>query len=101
GYNLMGVCKAALDSTVKYLAYDLGPRNIRVNAVSAGPVRTLASAGISDFKSMMEINANIAPLGRNITSDEVAKATAYLLSDWASAVTGEIHHVDCGYNVMG
>lgn len=101
GYNLMGVCKAALESTVKYLAYDLGPQNIRINAVSAGPVRTLASAGISDFKAMLEVNAAIAPLGRNITQEEVAKSTAYLLSDMASGVTGEVHHVDSGYNIMG
>ncbi len=101
GYNLMGVCKAALESTVQYLAYDLGPQNIRVNAVSAGPVRTLASAGISDFKSMLEVNAAISPLGRNITVEEVGKSTAYLLSDLASGVTGEIHHVDAGYNIMG
>lgn len=101
GYNLMGICKAALDTTVKYLAYDLGSKAIRVNGVSAGPVRTLASAAIKDFKKMMNKNAKLAPLGRNITTDEVASSTAYLLSHMASAVTGEIHHVDCGYHMMG
>lgn len=101
GYNLMGVCKAALDAAVRYLAYDCGRQQVRVNAVSAGPVRTLASAGISDFKAMLELNAAIAPLQRNITGEEVAKAAAYLLSDMSTAVTGEIHHVDCGYHIMG
>jgi enoyl-[acyl-carrier protein] reductase I len=100
GYNVMGICKAALDSTVKYLAYDLGPRGVRVNAVSAGPVRTLAgrAAGVDEMLKMYE---HMAPLGRNITHDEVGKAGAYLLSEMSSGITGEILHVDAGYNIMG
>jgi enoyl-[acyl-carrier protein] reductase I len=100
GYNLMGVCKAALDSIVKYLAYDLGPRGVRVNAVSAGPLRTLAGrgAGVDDMLILYE---KMAPLGRNITHDEVAHAGGFLLSDKASGITGEILHVDAGYNIMG
>jgi enoyl-[acyl-carrier protein] reductase I len=100
GYNVMGVCKAALDSCVKYLAHDLGPRGIRVNAVSAGPVRTLAGkgAGVDD---MLPLYERMAPLGRNITHEEVGKAGAYLLSDFSDGITGEILHVDGGYNTMG
>ena len=100
GYNVMGVCKAALDSIVKYLAYDLGPRGIRVNAVSAGPVRTLAgsAAGVDDMQRLYE---KMAPLGRNITHDEVGKTGAFLLSDLSDGITGEILHLDGGYNVMG
>jgi enoyl-[acyl-carrier protein] reductase I len=100
GYNIMGVCKAALDSCVKYLAFDLGPRGIRVNAVSAGPVRTLAGrgAGVDDMLLLYE---RMAPLGRNITHEEVGKAGAYLLSDFSGGITGEILHVDSGYNIMG
>ena len=100
GYNVMGVCKAALDSIVKYLAFDLGPRGIRVNAVSAGPVRTLAgsAAGVDD---MLRLYERMAPLGRNVTHDEVAQAGAFLLSDMSRGVTGELLHVDGGYNVMG
>jgi len=100
GYNVMGICKAALDSAVKYLAFDLGARGIRVNAVSAGPIRTLAGrgAGVDD---MLELYAKMAPLGRNITHEEVGAAGAFLLSKAASGITGEILHVDCGYNVMG
>lgn len=100
GYNMMGVCKAALDSCVKYLAYDLGPRHIRVNAVSAGPVRTLAGrgAGVDDMLLLYE---RMAPLGRNITHEEVGRAGAYLLSDFSDGITGEILHVDSGYNIMG
>ena len=101
GYNLMGVCKAALESTTTYLANDLGPRNIRVNAVSAGPIKTLAASAVGEFSDMMKLNAAIAPMGRNVTTEEVGKTTAYLLSDLASATTGEILHVDCGYNIMG
>lgn len=100
-YNIMGVAKATLESTTKYLAEDLGPNGLRVNCVSAGPVRTLSSAAISGFKDMLSITGNNAPLRRNITQDEVAKTTAYLVSDLASGVTGEIHHVDAGYNVIG
>jgi enoyl-[acyl-carrier protein] reductase I len=100
GYNVMGICKAALDASVKYLAYDLGPRSVRVNAVSAGPVRTLAgrAAGVEDMLKMYE---HMAPLGRNITHEEVGKAGAYLLSEMSNGITGEILHVDAGYNIMG
>jgi enoyl-[acyl-carrier protein] reductase I len=100
GYNLMGVCKAALDSIVKYLAYELGPRGIRVNAVSAGPLRTLAGrgAGVDD---MLVLYEKMAPLARNVTHDEVARASAFLLSDQGDGITGEILHVDAGYNIMG
>jgi len=101
GYNMMGVCKAALESTVKYLAYDLGPRNIRVNGVSAGPIKTLASSAVGEFSEMLQMNAAIAPMGRNVTTQDVGKATAYILSDLSSATTGEIMHVDFGYNIMG
>jgi len=100
-YNVMGVAKAALEASVRYLAVDMGPRNIRVNAISAGPVRTLASAGISDFKEMLNLGASKAPLGRNVTLDEIGNAGLYLLSDMSTGVTGEISFVDCGYNVTG
>jgi enoyl-[acyl-carrier protein] reductase I len=100
-YNVMGVAKAALEASVRYLAYDLGPKGIRVNAISAGPVRTLAAAGISDFKSMLHHVAEKAPLGRNIDAAEVGKTALYLCGPWGSAVTGEIVHVDAGYNIMG
>lgn len=100
GYNVMGICKAALEASMRYLAYDLGPRGIRVNALSAGPVRTLAgrAAGVEEMLKMYE---HMAPLGRNITHDEVGKAGAYLLSDMSGGITGEILHVDGGYNMMG
>jgi len=101
GYNLMGVCKAALDASMRYMAYDFGPRNIRVNAVSAGPIKTLAAAGVGDFSQMLGLNAAVAPMGRNVTTEEVGKTTAFLLSDLASATTGELLHVDCGYSIMG
>jgi enoyl-[acyl-carrier protein] reductase I len=101
GYNLMGVCKAALDAAVKYLAYDLGPRKIRVNAVSAGPVKTLAASAVGDFEELAGLYMAVAPLGRNITREEVGAAGMFLLSDQASGITGEILHVDCGYNIMG
>lgn len=101
GYNLMGVCKATLDSICKYLAYDLGPRGIRVNALSAGPLRTLAASAIGDFQDIMTLYRQTSPLGRNVTKEEVAKASAYLLSDMSTGVTGEVHHVDGGYNIMG
>ena len=101
GYNLMGVCKAALDSAVKYLAYDLGPRGIRVNALSAGPVRTLAASAVGDFDEMMKLYAAVSPLGRNITMAEVAHSAAFLVSPLSTATTGEIFHVDSGYNIMG
>ncbi|MBX6313458.1 MAG: enoyl-ACP reductase [Isosphaeraceae bacterium] len=101
GYNLMGVCKAALDAAVKYLAYDLGPRKIRVNAVSAGPVKTLAASAVGDADKLAGLYEAVSPLGRNITREEVGYAGMYLLSDWATGITGEILHVDCGYNIMG
>ncbi len=101
GYNLMGVCKAALDCTVRYLAFDLGPKNIRVNAISAGPMKTLAASAVGDFDQMLGLHSAVSPLGRNVEPDELGKAAAYLLSDLSTAVTGEIHHVDCGYSTMG
>jgi enoyl-[acyl-carrier protein] reductase I len=100
-YNVMGVAKAALEAATRYLAFDLGPEGIRVNAVSAGPIRTLASSGVSDFRKLMEKSARVALLRRNVTQDEVGNATAYLLSDWASGVTGEVHYVDAGCNIGG
>jgi enoyl-[acyl-carrier protein] reductase I len=100
GYNVMGICKAALDSAVKYLAYDLGPRGIRVNAVSAGPVRTLAGRG-AGVEDMLGLYEQVAPLGRNITHEEVGRTGAFLLSDMSGGITGEILHVDSGYNIMG
>jgi enoyl-[acyl-carrier protein] reductase I len=100
GYNVMGVCKAALDAIVRYLAFDLGPRGIRVNALSAGPLKTLAgsAAGVGD---MLGLYQHMAPLGRNITHEEVGKTGAFLLSDLSDGITGEILHIDGGYNAMG
>jgi enoyl-[acyl-carrier protein] reductase I len=100
GYNVMGICKAALDCSVKYLAYDLGPRGVRVNALSAGPLRTLAGrgAGVDD---MLKLYEHMAPLGRNISHDEVGRCGAFLLSDMSDGITGEILHVDAGYHIMG
>jgi len=100
-YNVMGVAKAALETSVKYLAMDLGPDNIRVNAISAGPIKTLAASGIGDFRYILKWNEYNSPLRRNVTIDDVGGAGLYLLSDLASGVTGEIHHVDAGYNVVG
>ena len=100
-YNVMGVAKAALEASVRYLAHDLGPAGIRVNAISAGPIKTLAAAGISGFKEMLHYAAERAPLRRNIDAEEVAKTALYLVSDLGSAVTGEVLHVDAGYNIMG
>jgi len=100
-YNVMGVAKAALETSVKYLAMDLGPENIRVNAISAGPIQTLAARGIGDFNYILKWNQLNSPLRRNVTIEEVGGAGLYLLSDLASGVTGEIHHVDAGYNVIG
>ncbi|HEV2747640.1 MAG TPA: enoyl-ACP reductase FabI [Allosphingosinicella sp.] len=100
-YNVMGVAKAALETSVKYLAMDLGRENIRVNAISAGPIKTLAASGIGDFRYIMKWNEYNAPLRRNVTIEDVGGAALYLLSDLASGVTGEIHHVDAGYNVVG
>src|ERR1044072_7314796 len=100
-YNVMGVAKSGLETSVKYLAADLGPENIRVNAISAGPVKTLAASGIGDFRYIMKWNEYNAPLRRNVTIEDVGGAGLYLLSDLSSGVTGEIHHVDAGYNVVG
>lgn len=100
-YNVMGVAKAALESSVRYLAADLGKNGIRVNALSAGPVRTLASSGIGDFKLVLKLVEQNAPLRRNITTEEVAKCALFLLSDLSSGVTGEVLHVDGGYNSIG
>jgi enoyl-[acyl-carrier protein] reductase I len=100
-YNVMGVAKAALETSVKYLANDLGPRNIRVNAISAGPIKTLAASGIGDFRYILKWNEYNAPLRRNVTIEDVGGAGLYLLSDLASGVTGETHHVDAGYHVVG
>jgi enoyl-[acyl-carrier protein] reductase I len=100
-YNVMGVAKSALETSVKYLAADLGPEGIRVNAVSAGPIKTLAASGIGDFRYIMKWNEYNSPMRRNVTIEDVGGAGLYLLSDLASGVTGEIHHVDAGYNVVG
>jgi len=100
-YNLMGVAKAALEMTTKYLAEDLGKDGIRVNAISAGPIKTLAAAGIGDFGFMLKWNAAHAPMKKNVTIEEVGNSGMYLLSDLSSAVTGEVHYVDNGYNLMG
>ena len=100
-YNVMGVAKAALETSVKYLAVDLGRDNIRVNAISAGPIKTLAASGIGDFRYILKWNEYNSPMKRNITIDEVGGAGLYLLSDLSTGVTGEVHHVDCGYHVVG
>lgn len=100
-YNVMGVAKAALESSVRYLANDLGPQNIRANAISAGPIRTLASAGVSSFKSLYGEFKNIAPLRRNVTIEDVGNSALYLCSDLGNGVTGEVHYVDAGFNVLG
>ena len=99
-YNVMGVAKAALEASVRYLASDYGPRHIRVNALSAGPVRTLAGSGVSDARLMFNYQARNAPLRRTVTIDEVGHSALYLLSHWASGVTGEIHYVDSGYSTI-
>jgi enoyl-[acyl-carrier protein] reductase I len=100
-YNVMGVAKAALEASVRYLANDLGPRNIRVNAISAGPIRTLAASGISGFRAMHKQFASVAPLRRNITIEDVGKTAVWLCSDWASAVTSETIYVDAGFHNIG
>jgi enoyl-[acyl-carrier protein] reductase I len=100
-YNVMGVAKAALEASVRYLAVDLGGRDIRVNAISAGPIKTLAASGIGDFRYILKWNELNAPLKRNVTIDQVGGAGLYLLSDMGAGVTGEVHHVDSGYNVVG
>jgi enoyl-[acyl-carrier protein] reductase I len=100
-YNVMGVAKAALEASVRYLAYDLGAKGIRVNAISAGPIRTLAASGIADFKEMLHHASERAPLKRNIDAEEVGKTALFLCSAWGSAITGEVLHVDAGYSIMG
>lgn len=100
-YNVMGVAKAALEASVRYLAEDLGKQNIRVNSISAGPIKTLAASGIGDFRYILKWNELNSPLRRNVTQDEVGKSALYLLSDLGSGVSGETHHVDCGYHVVG
>jgi enoyl-[acyl-carrier protein] reductase I len=100
-YNVMGVAKAALEATVRYLANDLGPKAIRVNAISAGPIKTLASRGISGFGDMLKVQAERSPLKRNVDAAEVGATAAFLLSDAGSGITGETLYVDCGYNIMG
>lgn len=100
-YNVMGVAKAALEASVRYLANDLGPRDIRVNAISAGPIRTLAASGIAGFRTMHKQFASIAPLRRNVTIEDVGKTALWLCSDWASGVTGETIYVDAGFHNIG
>jgi len=100
-YNVMGVAKAALETSVRYMAMDLGPKGIRVNSLSAGPIKTLAASGIGDFRYILKWNELNSPLRRNVTREDVGKAGFYLLSDLSSGVTGECHHVDCGYHVVG
>src|SRR5690606_32143423 len=99
-YNVMGVAKAALEATVRYLAWDFGPERIRVNAISAGPIKTLAASGVSGFRSSLHYVGSIAPLG-NVTQENIGDAARFLLSDWASMITGEVLYVDGGYNIMG
>ncbi len=101
GYNLMGICKAALEHSVRYLAWDLGRKNIRINAISAGPMRTLSSAGISDFDQMQEHAARKSCLGRNVLPEELGTTGLYLLSHLSGGLTGETVHVDCGYSIIG
>ena len=100
-YNVMGVAKAALEASVRYLAADLGEKNIRVNAISSGPIRTLAAAGIGDFRYILKWNEHNAPLRRSVTIEEVGDTAVYFLSDLSRSVTGEIHHVDAGYHIVG
>ncbi len=101
GYNVMGVCKAALEACVRYLAAELGERNIRVNALSPGPIKTLAARGIPGFTKMLEIVKERTPMKRSTTQEEVGKMAVILLSDYASSITGEVIYVDCGYHIMG
>ena len=100
-YNVMGIAKAALETSVRYLAEDLGKENIRVNAISAGPMKTLAASGIGDFRYILKWNEYNSPLRRNVNMADIGGAGVYLLSDLSSGVTGETHHVDCGYNIVG
>nr|MDQ2972572.1 SDR family oxidoreductase [Pseudomonadota bacterium] len=100
-YNVMGLAKASLEANVRYLAYNLGPEGTRVNAISAGPIKTLAAAGIAGFRKMLEHVEHVAPLRRSVTINEVGNATAFLCSDLASGITGEVTYVDAGYNTLG
>ena len=100
-YNVMGVAKAALEASVRYLAADLGTKGVRVNAISAGPIKTLAASGIGDFRTILKWSEANAPLRRNVTTDEVGNSAMYLLSDLSSGVSGEVHYVDAGYNIQG
>ena len=100
-YNVMGIAKAGLETSVKYLAKDLGSQNIRVNAISAGPIKTLAASGIGDFRYILKWNEYNSPMKRNVTLDDVGGSAVYLLSDMSTGVSGETHHVDCGYHVVG
>ncbi len=100
-YNVMGLAKASLEANVRYMAYHLGPEGIRVNSISAGPIRTLAASGIGNFRSLLDSFARNAPLRRNVTIEEVGNVAAFMCSDLASAITGEITYVDCGYNILG
>ena len=101
GYNVMGVAKSALESSTRYLAKDLGPRNIRINAISAGPIQTLSARGVSDFSTMLKHHAERAPLQRNVDAAEVGNTAVFLCSSLSSGITGEVIYVDCGYNIMG
>jgi enoyl-[acyl-carrier protein] reductase I len=101
GYNVMGVAKAALEASTRYLANDMGPQNIRVNAISAGPIQTLAARGVADFTTMLKHHAERAPLRRNVEAREVGNTAVFLCSDMSSGITGEVIYVDCGYNIMG
>jgi enoyl-[acyl-carrier protein] reductase I len=101
GYNVMGVAKASLEASVRYLASNLGPKNVRINAISAGPVNTLAARGISGFTTMLKHHADRAPLRRNVTLEEIGNAALFLLSPMSTGVTGEVLYVDCGYNIVG
>ena len=101
GYNVMGVAKAALEASTRYLANDMGPRNIRVNTISAGPIQTLSARGVSDFTTMLKHHAERAPLRRNVEAREVGNTAVFLCSSMASGITGEVIYVDCGYNIMG
>jgi len=100
-YNVMGVAKAALESSVRYMAVDFGDRGIRVNSISAGPIKTLAASGIGDFRKILTYNEENSPLRKNVTIEEVGNSALYLLSDLSTGVTGEIHYVDAGYNITG
>lgn len=101
GYNVMGIAKAALEASTRYLASDLGPRNIRINTISAGPIQTLSARGVSDFTTMLKHHAERAPLRRNVEAREVGDTALFLCSSLSSGITGEVIHVDCGYNIMG